>query len=128
MNKKLSLEDWFAIAISALPALLIVGSEVWHAILTGTFVDYRHAFIGLLITLVALVLIYLPFFSKISYGKDYAMFGAFVRAFAGLSFIMMCYGLNAGWQNPILLYEAYVAVGIITLFFVLVIIMFGFAA
>jgi len=105
MTVKLKTEERFAIAISLLPAVAIVGATLWHAFLTGASADYEYAFTGITLMAAFAVAVYLPFLTtKVSYGKGYdAMYGAMVQ-FIGGTLLMMFFSMfqlsATGWVNP----------------------------
>ena len=130
MIRNISQGDRVAIALSLLPAFIIVGSQFWHAFQTEASADCLYALTGITLMTAIAGAIYLPFMTtKVSYGEEYSVFNAFLWAFAGLSIVMMVYGLSqahvTGWRNPVVCYEAYVAVGIISLFWLTVVVAFA---
>jgi hypothetical protein len=105
MTARLKTEERFAIAISLLPAVAIVGASFWHAFLTGASADYGYAFMGISLLIAVAMGVYLPFLTtKVSYGKGYdAMYGALAQ-FVGGTLLMMFFSMfqlrATGWVSP----------------------------
>lgn len=104
MTVRLKTEERFAIAISLLPAVAIVGASFWHAFLTGASADYGYAFMGISLLIAVATGVYLPFLTtKVSYGIGYdAMYGALAQ-FVGGTLLMMFFSMfqlsATGWVN-----------------------------
>ena len=113
-SKKLSLTNRVAIAFGLLPALCIVGSEFWQALITGAAADWNYAGKGLLLVCAISAVIYLPCITdKVLYGQGRGVSNAFLRTSSGLALVMM-FGSQThvtGWINPVFPYKAYVGVG-----------------
>jgi hypothetical protein len=112
---KLKTEERFAIAISLLLAIAIVGATLWHAFLTGASADYEYAFTGITLMAAFAVGVYLPFMTtKVSYGKNYdALYGAMVQ-FIGGTLLMMFFSMfqisATGWANPVTIVAGWILV------------------